>query len=143
MRNTPRNISNVQHTTSKCFKYVARYLEIFSDSIREGVPNDLSFAVTWGIYVIYRCRGNFALYCMTCIRVFGRGEVTESLSGSLPGVCPPGHIHALSTSDLLPQYTPSLLVEYCTLCTLCTLWKDLVWSVTEILDSSLWQTQQL
>ena len=115
----PRNVSNVQHTTLKKLRRAAHHLEIFSDQIREYVPNDLSFAVAWAL-TLYRCRGNYWVrYCMGCFCLFGRGMLMSLCRGG----CPPGHIHAViyKQLNLHSQYTPSLLVAYSAL----ALWKGL------------------
>ena len=77
----PRNVSNVQHTTPKKLRRAAHHLEIFSDQIREYVPNDLSFAVAWAL-TLYRCRGNYGvIYCMGRFCLSGRGMLMSLCRG--------------------------------------------------------------
>ena len=97
-RSTPsQNISNTQHTTlkyfqhstpSKCLEHAAHHLEIFSDQVRECVPNDPSFAGTWGI-TLYHCRGRATVqsYRMGCTWVFRRGRLMNHCRGHCPSHC--------------------------------------------------------
>ena len=95
-----------------------------------------------GVYVYgYTGAGTtiiIALYCMGCIWYFGRGLLTSHCGVSAGGLSTRPHTSGYLQTAYIHNIHPA--------CWLPALHmhsgKDLVWSVTETLDSSLWQTQQ-
>ena len=108
-------IFQTRSTPSECFERAAHHLEIFSD---QSVYRTTFPLRSPGAFTLYRCWGNYCviLHGMHLGIWEGGGEVNETL----PGACPPGHIHAVICKRLTSAiYTQ--LVD----CLLCTLWKGL------------------